>query len=97
MTIFLYSLLVLVGLYCIGLLVIVLNTQKQCTCTQCRTAMHLERTNRPLYVRRLYDFMPLKYFRCRRCHRTFFLHKDTPDSEPETMKDMVPKPKGSYT
>ncbi|MRS65451.1 hypothetical protein [Larkinella terrae] len=63
----------------------------------CRTSMHLERTTRPLYVRRLYDYLPLKYFHCRRCHRTFYLHKDTPDSEPESMKDSTPKPKASYT
>ncbi len=59
--------------------------------------MHLERASRPLYIRRLYDYLPLKYFRCRRCHRTFFLHLDTPDSEPETMKSSSPKPKNSYS
>jgi transposase-like protein len=97
MILVLYALLVLAALYIILLLVIVLNTQKVCECNHCHTAMHLERTNRPLYVRRLYDYLPLKYFRCRRCHRTFYLNKDTPDSEPESMKDSAPKPKASYT
>ncbi|GAB3313461.1 hypothetical protein GCM10027299_00530 [Larkinella ripae] len=97
MDLILYLLSGLAGLYLLGLLIVTLNTQKQCTCQHCRTAMHLERTNRPLYVRRLYDFLPLKFFRCRRCQRTFYLHKDTPDSEPETMKGVTPKPKSSYS
>ena len=97
MTLFLYTVISLAAVYVIFLLVIIMNTQKVCECAHCRTAMHLERTNRPLYVRRLYDYLPLKYFRCRRCHRAFYLHKNTPDSEPENMKETAPKPKASYT
>ncbi|MGA0558974.1 hypothetical protein ACO2Q8_20120 [Larkinella sp. VNQ87] len=97
MTLFIYLLAGLVAVYLLFWLGIVLNTQKVCECGHCRTAMHLERTNRPLYVRRFYDFLPLKYFRCRRCQRTFYLHKNTPDSEPDKMKDIIPAPKGSYS
>jgi hypothetical protein len=97
MAVFIYSLVSLAGLYAILLLGIILKTQKRCVCVHCQTTMHLERTNRPLYVRRLYDFLPLKFFRCRRCQRTFYLHKNTPDSEPESMKETAPKPKASYT
>ncbi len=83
------------SVYFVGLFTILMNVQKKCECPHCRTDIHLERKNRPRYVRRFYDYLTLKFFHCRRCHATFYLGRDTPDSEPVRMDRTAPK--NSYT
>ncbi|WP_128543201.1 hypothetical protein [Larkinella soli] len=70
------------GLYAAALLRILLKVRKKCECPECRNAIHLERTYRPGWMKRYFGYLPLKYFHCRSCHYTFYLHRDTPDTEP---------------
>ncbi len=84
-----YGTLLLIGSYLIGMLYIFSKTQKRCTCTHCKTDIHLERTTKPSYFKRYYNFLPLKAYRCRRCAKTFFIHNETPGVEPIRMDEQV--------
>ncbi|MBO9640227.1 MAG: hypothetical protein J7576_18805 [Siphonobacter aquaeclarae] len=49
------------------------RVQSSHECKKCATSIHLERTGRPAFVKKLVPFLPEKYYRCRHCYTTFFL------------------------
>jgi len=77
----------LVGLYMIGMLFVLGKTQRRCTCRDCKTDIHLERTSKPWYFKRYYNFLPLKAYRCRRCMATLFVPSSTRGVEPARMSN----------
>ncbi len=83
-----FAVLGLVVMYVLGLLFIWSKTRRICACSSCDTDMHLERTERPSYLKTWYGYLPLKAYHCRKCYRRLFVHKNTPGVEPARMSDL---------
>lgn len=50
----------------------VVSTTKEQKCPYCKS-MAIDRRRRPFLVRTALFFLPLKYYRCDRCQRRFYL------------------------
>ena len=84
--IFIIAAVSLIVSYLIFLTWVLTKTKRKCECRDCKTSIHIERTNRPEVVKKLAGFIALKYYRCRHCSSTFYLFESVPDNEPVRMK-----------